>query len=99
MKVHSTPPKAFRRRSTLPLEATEDWGSGIAAEKQSFGADEATKGRGPGGTLDWEKSLSRHSSGPSRSDTSAAPSSVRTRSEDKVAAEEQNARAVSLNFF
>jgi len=49
VKVHSTPPKAFRRRSTLPLEATEDWGSGIAAEKQSFGAEEATKGRGPGG--------------------------------------------------
>jgi hypothetical protein len=80
VKVHSTPPKAFRRRSTLPLEATEeDWGSGIAAEKQSFGAAEARKGRGPGGgglsnffvsgpcggvwTLDWEKI--RHSSGPS----------------------------------
>jgi len=49
VKVHSTPPKAFRRQSTLPLEATEDWGSGFAAEKQSFGAEEATKGRGPGG--------------------------------------------------
>jgi len=48
VKVHSTPPKAFRRQSTLPLEATEDWGSGIAAEKQSFGGGGSQKRPGPG---------------------------------------------------
>jgi hypothetical protein len=66
VKVHSTPPKAFRRRSTLPLEATEDWGSGIAVEKQSFGAAEAREPEvyrtfscldlAVACTLDWEKS-------------------------------------------
>lgn len=47
--MHSTPPKALRRRSTLPLDATEDWGSGIAAEKKSFGSEEDGEGRRPGG--------------------------------------------------
>lgn len=44
-KAHSTPPKAFRRRPSPPLVAVEDWGSGIAAEKQNFGAEQERQSR------------------------------------------------------
>ena len=45
VKAHSTPPKAFRRRPPPPPAAVEDRGSGIAAEKQSFGAEEERQSR------------------------------------------------------